>query len=430
MSETAPTAPPTAPVEARPGLLERARAALRRNAVPIAVFVVALAILAAFSNRRLLHQSKAPHFVYQAMAWLDGSLEIPVDPPNQEDWVKLGERIYQSFPAFPALVMLPFVALWGYQYNDTSFSVIVAALGLALFYVLLRRLSKDGESRRTVLENLLFTFLLGFGTLFFYCAIRGEVWFTAEVMGVGLTSLYVLFAVRARRPVLAGLCWSMATLTRTPLLFAGVFFLAEVLWPAGSFSWREAVEDGRGKLRRLALFAAGAAPLALAHAWFNWARFGNPAEFGHRFFWNNRVNADIAKWGLFHYHYLERNLHAAFTKLPTLTTDPLTIGYDPHGMSLLVTTPLLLLLLWPREKPRLHRALWLTVACTAIPGFFYQNDGYMQFGFRFSLDYTPFLVLLLALGGWSVRSRLFAALAALGVVVNTWGAIAFRGFSW
>jgi hypothetical protein len=54
----------------------------------------------------------------------------------------------------------------------------------------------------------------------------------------------------------------------------------------------------------------------------------------------------------------------------------------------------------------------------------------MQFGFRFSLDYTPFLVLLLALGGWSMRSRAFAALAAAALAVNAWGALAFRGYSW
>ena len=411
-------------------LADKTRAFLKANWIPLAVAVGCAVVLSLFSWHRFLHQSKAPQFIYQAMGWLDGQLDLPVDPPNQEDWVKIGDKFYQSFPAFPAVVMLPFVALWGYQFNDTSFSVFISAIGLALFFILLRRLSREGDSKRTEVENLIFTGLLGFGTLFFYCAIRGEVWFTAEVMGVGLTSLYVLFALKARRPVLAGLCWSMATLTRTPLLFAGVFFLAEVLWPSGTLSEKEALQEWKRKLQKILLFGAGAAPLALAHAWFNWARFGSPAKFGHEMLWNNRVNADIGKWGLFHYQYLERNLTAAFTKLPTLTTHPFNVGYDPHGMSILVTTPLFLLLLWPREKLRLHRALWLTVAFTAIPGFFYQNDGYMQFGFRFSLDYTPFLVLLLALGGWSLKSRLFAIFALLGLVVNTWGAVAFRGFSW
>jgi hypothetical protein len=73
--------------------------------------------------------------------------------------------------------------------------------------------------------------------------------------------------------------------------------------------------------------------------------------------------------------------------------------------------------------------MWLTVAVTALPGLFYQNTGYMQFGFRFSLDYTPYLVLLLGLSGWSFRKPLVQALVGAAVVVNTWGALAFRGYT-
>lgn len=416
---------------ASPGsLLTRARAALLANRAPLAVAVLSTLILAGFSGRRFLHQSKAPHFVYQAAAFLEGRLDLPVDPPNQEDWAKIGDRVYVSFPAMPAAVMLPFVALFGYQFNDTSFTVFVAAIALALFFLVLRRMSRAQDSPRAEADNLVLTAVLGFGTLFFYCAIRGEVWFTAEVMGVGFTCLYLLAAHRASHPALAGVAWAAATLTRTPLLFSAAFFAAEVLWPKGTLSPAEAKEGLGAKAAKLARFAAGAAPLAALHAAFNYARFGSAAEFGHRFFWNNRVNADIARWGLFSYQYLERNLHAAFTRLPTFNAHPLAVGYDPHGMSLLITTPLLVLLLWPRQKPRLHRALWLTVACTALPGLFYQNDGYMQFGFRFSLDYTPYLILLLALGGWGVRGKAFGALALAGLAVNTWGALAFRGYSW
>jgi hypothetical protein len=427
---SAPAAAPAGRAAPAASPLARLRAAAWEQRLPLAVALGASAVLAAFSGRRFLHQSKAPHFVYQAAAFLEGRLDLAVDPPNQEDWVKVGDRFYVSFPAVPAVVMLPFVALFGYQLNDTSFTVFVAGLSLMLFFLVLRRLSRAQDSPRGEREDLAFTAILGFGTLFFCCAIRGEVWFTAQVMGVGFTSLYLLAAHRAARPLLAGLAWSAAALSRTPLAFAGAFFAAEALWPSGSLSWEEARRDPGQKLRKLARFAAGGAPLFLLHAAFNLARFGGPGEFGHRLLWNNRVNADIARWGLFSYQYLERNLHAAFTRLPNLSLHPFAVGYDPHGMSMLVTTPLLVLLLWPRQKPRLHRALWLTVACTALPGLFYQNDGYMQFGFRFSLDYTPFLVILLALGGWSMRGKAFAALAAAGLAVNLWGALAFRGYSW
>lgn len=412
-----------------PGLAARALALARVHRYAIGLFALCLGLFAAFSGSRLLRQSKAPHFVYQAAAFLEGRLDLGVDPPNQEDWVKIGETFHVSFPALPAAVMLPFVALHGYQFNDTSFTVIVAALNTVLFFLLLQALSRRGDSRRTEMENALLALLFAFGTVNFYCSIRGEVWFTAEVLGVALTCAYLSCAHRGRQPALAGLAWSAATLTRTPLVFTGAFFAFEVLFPDGEWSLPAARKDAPAKLRAVGLFALGALPLALAGLWFNQTRFGNPFEFGHRMLWNNRVNADIQRWGLFSYQYLERNLTAAFAKLPTLQTSPLRLGYDPHGMSLLVTTPLFLLLLWPRERPRLHRTLWLTVAATSVPGFFYQNDGYMQFGFRFSLDYTPHLFALLAVGGRPMGNA-FWALAAAGVAVNTWGALVFRGYSW
>src|SRR5262249_1120663 len=95
----------------------------------------------------------------------------------------------------------------------------------------------------------------------------------------------------------------------------------------------------------------------------------------------------------------------------------------------LVTMPWLILLVFPRTRPRLHWPVWLTVAVCALPGFFYQNTGYAQFGFRFSLDYTPYLVLLLGLSGWSFRAAGVRVLLAASVLVNTWGALAFPGFT-
>jgi hypothetical protein len=425
-----------------------ARVWLTAYRVEVVLFLVSVVVLASFSSQRFLRQSAAPHFVYQARAWLEGRLDLdPEVLPNLEDWAcvrevsgekvrcegrpQRGDRWYVSFPSFPAVVMLPFVALHGYQFNDTSFGVFIGALAVALFYSLLRFLEQQREMVREPTENVGLALLLAFGTLFFYAAIRGEVWFSAEVMGVMFTCLYVRNAVRARRPVLAGLFFAMATLTRTPLLFTGLFFVLEVLCPGPD---RLAQLRGLGArwqpaLRKLGQFALGAAPLASLAAAYNLYRFGSLGEFGHRFLYNNRVNVDIDRYGLFHWVYLPRNLEAAFLKLPKLSLEPLRLGYDPHGLSLLLTLPLLVFLLVPKTRPRLHWPLWLTVAVCALPGLFYQNTGYMQFGFRFSLDYTPYLLLLFAVGGWSLRHRGVLAVALFGVLVNFWGAVAFRGYT-
>ncbi|MBJ6760985.1 hypothetical protein JGU66_09430 [Myxococcaceae bacterium JPH2] len=416
--------------------------------VEVVLFLVSFAVLASFSSQRFLRQSAAPHFIYQAQSWLEGRLDVdPQVLPNLEDWACVRQvngakvrcegrplaedRWFVSFPSFPAVVMLPFVALHGYQFNDTSFGVFVGALAVALFYSLLRFLAKEGETSRDRNDNIALSLILAFGTLFFYCAIRGEVWFSAEVMGVAWTCLYVRNAVQARRPVLAGLFFSMAVLTRTPLLFAGLFFVLEALCPGPDrlAQLKALGVNWRAGARKLGLFAAGAAPLGLLAAAYNVYRFGRPGEFGHAFLFNNRVNADIDRWGLFNVVYLARNLQAAFLNLPRISWEPLRLAYDPYGLTLLLTLPLIVFLLIPKERPRLHWPMWLTVAVCALPGLFYQNTGYMQFGFRFSLDYTPYLLVLFALGGWSLRNRAVLGVVVLGMLVNFWGAVAFRGYT-
>jgi len=475
--------------------------------VEVTLFLASFFVLAMFSSQRFWRQSAAPHFVYQAKAMLEGRSDIdPEVLPNLEDWACVREvggvkqrctgqpqqtdRWYSSFPWFPAVAMTPFVVVNGYQFNDTSFGVIIGALAIALFFSMLR-VVKDVEGTKTsVMDDAITAALLGFGTLFFYAAIRGEVWFSAEVMGVALTALYARNALGARRPVLAGVFWSMAVVTRTPLFFTGVFFLFEVMAPQSGKRLEQFKAFTAGKKRALGRFVMGAAPLGAIAALWNVSRFGSPTEFGHRFFFNNRVNVDIDTWGLFNPHYLTRNLDAAFLKLPSFTGG---LRFDFWGLSLFITLPLLALCVVPAEKqkralqllgamaavlvasyvfpplapppgeppigwrpvalwlvlalvlgfiawsawewatskdaPRLVVPVLLTVVACMLPGLFYQNTGYAQFGFRFSLDYTPWLLLLIPLGGWSWKKPLPMALAALAVAAGFWGAVAFRGYT-
>ncbi len=473
--------------------------------VELMLFGVVFLVLLMFSGQRFWRQSAAPHFVYQSKAWLEGRIDLDAETlPNFEDWacvhevdgvksrcergrVSSQDRWYSSFPPFPSVVMLPFVMVNGYQLNDTSFGVIIAALGIALFYSLLRLLREHEGTQLALGDNVTLALLLAFGTVFFYSSLRGEVWFSAEVMGVGFTALYVRNSVRARRPVLAGLFWSMAVLTRTPLFFTGLFFVFEAIAPdKGSRleQFKNVMKNEKAK-RALFQFAAAAAPLGLTAAFVNKLRFGSFTEFGHRFLYDNRVNPDIDTFGLFHPHYLERNLDAAFLKLPML--DHARLLYTPWGLSLFLTLPFLALAfvpatahkrvwgalgamaavlvgssLFPSQaavgerpaavvlilaatlgllvwfawqwvsdpaSPRLLVPLLLTLVACAGPGLLYQNTGYAQFGFRFSIDYAPYVMLLVAIGGWNFRKPLAMAVALVAVIVNFWGAIGFRGYT-
>ena len=60
----------------------------------------------------------------------------------------------------------------------------------------------------------------------------------------------------------------------------------------------------------------------------------------------------------------------------------------------------------------------------ALPSLFYQNTGWVEFGYRFSNDYAVFLFALLALGGHELKG-LFALAGAWAIAVNAFGAYSF-----
>ncbi len=441
------------------------------------LFAIGLIVYGTVAWDRVGHQSPAPHFVYQADAWLHGSLAI--DPPLKgDDWAKIetvtlddgsevsGRRLrtrpmfklvdgteiavarirqstsvvyHVSFPAFPALLMVPSALIGGRDANDTIPTLLIAALILPLCLLVLRRLSEAGLSNRTRAEELWLVATLAFGSVMFFTAVQGKVWFTAHVVGVVLALLYAWASIEARQPVIAGLALGAAAMTRTPMAFMFPLFVfeawrlaarqvAEADGPEAHASGSLNLRTGKAAVRKAMLrplirFAIPVVAFAIVGMAYNYVRFGSPTEFGHSYL-DVRQQAQIEQYGLASYHYLARNLAVAFTLLPELLPRAPFVQIGGHGLAMWVTTPLLVFLLWPRQKPAIHRALWLTVAATALPSLIYQNSGWFQFGYRFSLDYMVFLIMLLAVGGRPLRG-VAKALIVAGIVVNLFGAITF-----
>ncbi len=437
---------------------------LARYRVHVLLFLVGLVGYGALAHDRLTTQSSDPHFVYQADAWLHGHAAIVPRPAKGDDWAKVetvrltdgrtvrGRRLfsrpefvttrgahipltdvaesvaithYVSFPPVPALLMIPSALLHGRDGNDVMPTVLCAALILPLCFSTLRRLAAAGQSTRTVTDDVWLTLALGFGTVLYFASVQGRVWFTAHVVGVALACGYAWASVEAARPIVAGLCLGLAAVTRTPMAFMFPLFAFEALRMRGGWARLRAEPRAaaRALVRPLLTFAAPVVVIAIAAMAYNYVRFDAPTEFGHSYL-DVRQQAQIEAHGLFSYSYLARNLAVAFTLLPELPGRAPWLQISGHGLALWVTTPVFVLLLWPRQRPPIHLALWLTVALVAIPTFFYQNSGWVQFGYRFSLDYTVFLVLLLAVGGRPL-TRLTRALIVVGIVVNLFGAWSF-----
>jgi hypothetical protein len=61
----------------------------------------------------------------------------------------------------------------------------------------------------------------------------------------------------------------------------------------------------------------------------------------------------------------------------------------------------------------------------ALPSLLYQNSGWIQFGYRFSNDFAPFLFAMIAVSGRRLAAP-FYALGAAAIAVNGFGAITFQ----
>lgn len=329
---------------------------------------------------------------------------------------------YISFPPFPGVVMLPLAAIWGYEVNDVVVTALFGAVNAALLFLFLQLLVARGHSDRSVSDNLWWTAMFAVGSVVFFSSVRGEVWFTALVFGVTLNLLFMMAALDLKRPLLAGLCLGLGMATRTPIAFCFVFFGWQLFFPRGRWEpsrWPEILR--KGTLFSIPILACGGLLIA-----YNMARFGLPFEFGHGFL-GGGAGDRIRDHGLFNTWYLDANLKASLLNLPELSTEAPFVRISKHGVGLLFGMPCLLLLARPAVKRSLALALWAAVVCAAVPGLLYQNTGWEQFSYRFAMDYLPYLVGLLAIGGRPLNG-LAKGLILWGIAVNLFGAITFGRF--
>jgi hypothetical protein len=427
----------------------------RRLAIAAAIYIVCSVVYLLLAPREILTQhTRYNHYALLADAWLHGRQNLAAGPPSYaggNDFALFAGKTYITFPPFPALIMLPLVALSGSAENfrDGQFVIELAGLAPAILFLVLEKLrlpDARGEvrSRRTERFNAGLALLFAFGTVYFFIAEQGTVWFAAHVVGTAVLALYVLFALDAQNALLAGTFLGFAFATRPPMLLAGTLFVLEAVrvhvkdgLPTASSTDRGPAErlratweklDKPAFARDLVLFALPIALVLGMESWMNHLRFETwDPNVGHEYLtvaWAGRMK----KWGLFGTHYLAKNLGVALTLLPWLppkgvpSVAPFQI--NEHGLAIWFTMPFYLWILWPKKNGWLYVVVAISAMLPAFQELFYQNSGWRQFGYRFSNDYAVLLFVLLAIGdrtaGW-----LFRAAAAWGFAWNLFGALTF-----
>ena len=246
--------------------------------------------------------------------------------------------------------------------------------------------------------------------------------------------------------MLAGLLLGLSVTARLPLVFAAPWFIF--------------VGGGDSRLRRTLSTGAGAFLPVAALLLYTFATTGSFMHPGYDYQYQLEANGYPTlgyhpEWSVEDIRYIPHNLGIMFGSLPVIAPDikPNTLGFgdtiylcaDPStgrglfdsncplampvdvGTSVLLSAPGLLLAFLAFRRPRLARlkvGASMAVVIIALFNLSHFSQGWVQWGYRFSLDFMPFLLPLVAIGAAKAdgKPRLITfALVVLGAAVNIWG---------
>ena len=407
------------------------RQLVRRNQaflIAAPCMLAALFVIGSFTGQWPWSYNSYCSYALQATSWLQGRLDLGQDYPWLELAIYQG-RYYVSFPPFPSVVLLPFAAVMGWQTPDGWIALATALVGVWHACALCREL---GQGLRSTLFWVLVLFLAN-GWL--WIGVNGYVWFIAQNMCFTLCLMALYHGVRGRGCL--SLAWWACAVGCRPTVILYLPLLLGILYRHERAAW-PGLSPVRLVLRRW-WWAIPTLCIAAGYMWLNWARFGNPLEFGH----NYLPEFTRIQTGQFHLSYLLSNLSDLF-RLPRVVQREAgsAVGmvsalswYTINGGSLCLVNPILPVglvcwLLSLRRRWREDRALLICLPILTV-GYIlliccHRTLGGWHFGNRYLLETMPFL--LYGMLRWMPDNRRLALVSlpyfGLGAMLNLVGTIA------
>lgn len=329
-----------------------------------------------------------------------GKVDIPNLPQFYHDKIEFNGKVYIPFPPGASLLLIPF-AFVNENITQQQVSILVGALDVALIYLLLIRFASKKNS-------LLLSIFFGFGTSFFWSSVVGTTWFFAHVVSVFFITISLLLHFKQKH-FLSGVFFALSALTRIPLILSGIFYLISLF----------------NQKKKLLIFLIGAFVFIPTSLYYNHFRFGNILETGYEIVYKQYETSSLKysigdSFGYFSYKNIPLHLYTFFVMPPNILSNG-EVRPSPFGMGILFTSPLIFLALKPKFKKGMELTLIITIIICAIPSFLHYAQGWVQFGYRFILDFIVFIMILLAIRFKPSKFNLF--LITISVIVNLWGVL-------
>lgn len=156
---------------------------------------------------------------------------------------------------------------------------------------------------------------------------------------------------------------------------------------------------------------------------YNFMRFGSVTEFGYTYHIPNITTAGtmLKQYGTWNLFYVPTNFYylflSGFQGVYVPGTKYLTYPFiqpDAWGMSIFLTSPILLWCIKTKRKETVVKVASITALCILLFILGYFGVGSRQYGFRYALDFQPFLFIILCFAfqktmSWGVKTLIISS---------------------
>ena len=346
------------------------------------------------------------YHVLLASSLLHGKFSIAVSQNYYWDLAVFDGQYFWPVGISPALIMMPFVKIAGTNFQEIYLKLPLTILNFILLFKIAKLLKLPSN------KSIVFAAFFIFGSVYTPVATIAYSTYFTQVVEVTFTLMAIYLFFIKKSWLLVGLALALAVLARTTAMPAALFFLISLA--------KKPI-----KLNNLLQFLTPIVLAVMFLAIYNYARFGNLFEQGYSYQTNPEEAVKRRAHGLFSKGHIGANLYYLIVKTPDLLLDnshnlkfPYLV-YDPYGMSIFFLSPMLFLIFKANFKKPLVKSSLLTTLVILIPILTYYGIGHRQIGYRYALDFYPFLLIILSQAARKVHINYLKILTAAGIAF-TW----------
>ncbi len=355
----------------------------------------------------LSSSGKTPYnyFVFLAQSLTQGKLYL-IDPPSWlNELAPANNNLYVVYPPMPALLLLPFVVFLGQAFEQQWLAHILGAGSVTLSYMLARTLKKNE------ITSVWVSMLTGFGTIIWYLASSGSAWYLGQITAFFFVMAALVESHRKKRALLVGILLGCAYLARLQTILTLPFFLFVL-----------AKNNNKLQITKIVKILIPVFIFVCINGIYNFLRFSS--------FWDKAyilipgvLDEPWYSQGLFHPSYIPRHLKTLLWSFPRTHTEFPYFSPSWSGLAIWITTPAFILIFKAPLKKAVTYLAWFTVFAISLVIFMYGSTGFSQFGYRYAVDFYPFLIFLIILGIHHKPKAYHWLFLAVSIAVNLWGVI-------